>query len=270
MSAPLADDALAPLAQASPLLALFDIDGTLAPLAPRPELAEVPDATRRALADLAARPGVRVGLVTGRAAHDGARMVPAAGLWVIGNHGVETWDADGTRRVAEALVAAAAAVAREAAALASPVAAVPGALLEDKRWGLSVHTRLAPDDAVPALADAVRDVAAREGLRVHDGKRILELRPDAELDKGTAVLALAARLGALAPAGAVLFAGDDRTDEDAFRRLRAAGARAVTIRVGEADVPTEADWHVASPVEVAALIGRLVELRGPVAERAER
>jgi trehalose 6-phosphate phosphatase len=261
---PLADDALATLAQASPLLALFDIDGTLAPLAPRPELAVVPGATRRALADLAARPGVRVGLVTGRAAHDGARMVPVPGLWIIGNHGVETWDPDGARHVDQHALDAQPALARAAQTLASPVAAVPGAMLEDKRWGISIHTRLAEPAAVPALEAEVRRVAEREGLRAVEGKKIVELRIPAELDKGTAILALAARLGVLEDggAGAVLFAGDDRTDEDAFRRLRAAGVRSVTVRVGEPDAPTDADWHVAAPADVAALVERLVALRG--------
>jgi trehalose 6-phosphate phosphatase len=261
---PLADDAVAVLARASPLLALFDIDGTLAPLAARPELAVVPDATLRALGELAALPGVRVGLVTGRAAHDGARMVPVPGLWVVGNHGVETWDPDGTRHVDRHALDAEAALSRAACALAAPVAAVPGALLEDKRWGLSVHTRLAEPAAVPALEAHVRAVAEREGLLAVPGKKIVELRIPAELDKGTAILALAARLGvpAAGGAGAVLFAGDDRTDEDAFRRLRAAGVRAVTVRVGEPDAPTDADWHVAAPADIAALVQRLVALRG--------
>jgi trehalose 6-phosphate phosphatase len=257
------EQALAPLATAAPLVALFDIDGTLAPIAPRPELAAVPERTRRALAALTARPGVHVGAVTGRAVADGARMLQLPGLWIVGNHGVESCDPDGARHLDPAAVAAAEPLARAAAALAGPVAAVPGALLEDKRWGLTVHTRLAPPDAVPALEATVRAVAAREGLRVGEGKQVLELRIPADVDKGTAAVALARRLGVAPGSGAVLFVGDDVTDEDGFRRLRASGLPAVTVRVAANPVATDAEWQLGSTDAVAALLERLAALRAP-------
>ena len=258
-AAPLVDDALAPLASASPLLLLFDIDGTLAPIAPRPQDAAVPEPARRALARLAALPGVRVGLVTGRSADDGARMVRVPGLWVIGNHGVETVDPDGTRHIDPAALEYAEPLARAADALAPLVAATPGTLLEDKRWSLSLHYRLAPA-AESRLRQAAEHVASREGLRLGEGRAVLELRIPAEVDKGTAVVTLARRLGAGAPGSAVLFAGDDRTDEDAFRRL-AALPGAVTVRVGAPDVATHARRRVDAPADVHALLETLLALR---------
>ncbi len=257
----LTDAAIDGLADAAPLLALFDIDGTLAPLAPRPQDAAVPDPVRRALARLASAPDVHVGVVTGRAAADGARMVGLPGLWVVGNHGVETCDPDGARHVAPAMQPFVQPLARAADALLGAVAATPGAILEDKRWSLTVHWRQADPARVPALADAVRAVAEREGLRVGEGKMVFELKGTAEVDKGTASVALAEQLGALRSRGAVLYVGDDRTDEDAFRRLRAATDRAVTIRVGSADQPTHAEWRVDAPADVHALLERLVERR---------
>ena len=259
LAAPLADDVLAPLASASPLLLLFDIDGTLAPIAARPQDAAVPEAARRALARLAALPGVRVGLVTGRSADDGARLVNVPGLWVIGNHGVETVDPDGTRHVDPAALAFAEPLARAADALAPLVAATPGTLLEDKRWSLSLHYRLAPT-AEQRLRTAAEHVAGREGLQLGEGSAVLELRIPAEVDKGTAVVALARRLGAAGPGSAVLFAGDDRTDEDAFRRL-APLPGAVTIRVGAPEAATHARWRVNAPADVHALLERLLALR---------
>jgi trehalose 6-phosphate phosphatase len=259
-AAPLGDAALAPLASARPLLLLFDVDGTLAPIAPRPQDAAVPDAARRALARLAALPDVSVALVTGRSADDGARLVGVPGLWVIGNHGAETVDPDGTRHTDPAARAHAPSLARAADALAPLVAAVPGALLEDKRFSLSVHYRLAPD-AEPALREAATHVAVEQGLRLAEGKAVLELRIPAEVDKGTAAVALARRLGGTGDGAAVLFAGDDRTDEDAFRRLAGAFPRPVTIRVGAAEVETHAAWRVEAPADVHALLDRLVALR---------
>jgi trehalose 6-phosphate phosphatase len=259
LAAPLAGDALEPLASASPLLLLFDIDGTLAPIASRPQDAVVPDAARRSLSRLAALPGVRVGLVTGRSADDGARLVSVPGLWVIGNHGVETVDPDGTRHVDPAALAFAEPLARAADALAPLVAATPGTMLEDKRWSLSLHYRLAPA-AEPRLRRAAEHVAKTEGLRLGEGSAVLEVRIPAEVDKGTAVVTLARRMGAAAPGSAVLFAGDDRTDEDAFRRL-AQLPGAVTVRVGAPEVATHARWRVDAPADVHALLESLLTLR---------
>lgn len=264
----LTDAAIDRLGDAAPLLALFDIDGTLAPLAPRPEDAAVPESVRHALTRLVAAPDVCVGVVTGRAAADGARMVRVPGLWVVGNHGVETCDPDGTQHLAPAMRQFGEPLARAAEALTEPVAATPGAILENKRWSLTVHWRQADPAAVPTLSAAVHAVAQREGLRVGEGKMVFELKGAADVDKGTASVALAERLGALRPRGGVLYVGDDRTDEDAFRRLRAAADRAVTIRVGSADQPTHAEWRVDAPADVHALLERLVDLRaGPVASR---
>ena len=255
----LTDDVLAALAGATPLLLLFDIDGTLAPIAPRPQDAAVPEPARAALARLAALPDVRVGLVTGRSADDGARLVDVPGLWVIGNHGVETVDPDGTRYIDPAAVAFAEPLARAADALAPLVAATPGTLLEDKRWSISLHYRLAPA-AEPRLRSAAEHVVGREGLRLGEGRAVLEVRIPAEVDKGTAVVSLARRLGAGVPGSAVLFAGDDRTDEDAFRRL-GVFSNVVTVRVGSPEVATHARWRVDAPADVHALLQTLLASR---------
>ncbi len=73
----------------SPRIIMLDVDGTLAPIAPRPQDALVPPATRRAIAALAARPDVHVAIVSGRGAADARRLVSVGNIWVIGNHGLE-------------------------------------------------------------------------------------------------------------------------------------------------------------------------------------
>ena len=84
-------DLLIPAARLAgrPLLLLLDVDGTLAPIAPHPTLAHVPDNTRRLIAALAATPGVTVVLVSGRAAPDAKRLVGVERVWTVGNHGAE-------------------------------------------------------------------------------------------------------------------------------------------------------------------------------------
>lgn len=252
--------ALDRLTSPASLLALFDIDGTLAPIAPRPEDAAVPPGTREALVRLTTRPGVQLGFVTGRAPDDGARLADVPGAWVIGNHGVETVEPGGARHLDPAALPFAEPLARAAERLRTVARSVPGARLEDKGWSLSLHYRLAARDAVPLLEAAARAAAEAEGLRLGAGKEVLELKIPAEIDKGTAILALAARLG-VDREGALLFVGDDATDEDAFRRLRALPG-ALTVRVGPPEAPTHAAHRVDDPAAVRALVERLVTLRG--------
>jgi trehalose 6-phosphate phosphatase len=216
-----------------PLLVMLDVDGTLAPIAPTPDAAAVPDDTKRIVAALARCRGVHVALVSGRGAADARRLVGVGHVWVIGNHGIELVSPSGDPVVDERVEPFRERIAGAASRLRSGVAAVPGVLLEDKQLTLAVHYRLADRAVLPRLERVVREVASEYGLRVAGGKEVFELRPPVEIDKGTAVLALAERLGGGQPGSALLFAGDDRTDEDAFRALRERIPRAVTIRVGE-------------------------------------
>ena len=73
----------------SPLLLLLDVDGTLAPIAERPEYAVVPPATQRVLVELVALPDTHVAIVSGRSARDARRLVNVKDVWVLGNHGIE-------------------------------------------------------------------------------------------------------------------------------------------------------------------------------------
>jgi trehalose-phosphatase len=240
----------------TPRVIMLDVDGTLAPIAPRPELAAVPAETRAAIAALVATPGVTVCLVSGRAAADARRIVGVDGVWVIGNHGAEVMRPDGAIEVDPAVAPFAGAVARTAAALAPIVAGVDGAILENKRWTLSVHYRGVAPGLVPVLEQAVGNIAAREGLTVRDGKKVIEVRPPVSVDKGTAVVALARRLGALAPGASLLFAGDDVTDEDAFRALRAEAPAAITIQVApNGSASSHAEYRVDDPAAMRARLG---------------
>ena len=241
-----------------PLLLLFDLDGTIAPIAPRPAMVEVPPGTRLILERLAAMEGVTVALVSGRAAEDAQRIVAVPGAWVIGNHGYEVMTPTGEISVQPHAAEFEKPMADAARQLAS-VNMIPGALLENKRWTLSVHYRNVAK-GVEALKSRARAVAAEQGLRVTEGKKVIELRPPVDIDKGTATLEFARQLDALTH-GSVLYAGDDRTDEDAFRALTPTG-RAVTIHVGtDYAATTSAELVVSSPMELTELLGWLLTRR---------
>lgn len=252
----------------SPLVVALDIDGTLAPLAATPGAAEIPVETRALLTALGQRRNVHVAFVTGRAAPDGRRLADVPNSWVIGNHGMELIDPSGAIRVNLEVEPYSQRVARALAALRVELGDVPGVLLEDKLWTLSVHYRLVDRDALPELTRVVAKIADAQRLRLTRGKEVYEMRPHVDVNKGTATLALAKTLGFVngaAPVGSLFYAGDDLTDEDAFRLLRERAADAVTVHVGapvtEGGSATAAELLVADPAEMARLLEWLVSIR---------
>jgi trehalose-phosphatase len=252
----------------TPLSILLDIDGTLAPIAPRPDQAKVPADTCKALERLIEIPDAHVAIVTGRSVDDGRRIVPLEGLGVIGNHGFEVLGEHG-EVISEPAAASYLESVRKAAKELSPLEKeVQGVVLEDKQWTISVHYRLAARPAIDGIADKVHSTARALGLKVTRGKEVLELRPPLDVNKGTAAVLWVSRLG-MSSSASVLYIGDDRTDEDAFRELRVAFPRSVTIRVGEPDhgETTAAEFRVETPVEVKDFLVALADYRR-VASRA--
>jgi trehalose 6-phosphate phosphatase len=234
-----ASDLLAPLAAAPGRSALvLDVDGTLAPIVARPELAAVPTATRAELVRLAER-YLLVACVSGRAGEDARRLVGVEGVELVGNHGLE-------------LDPRAHDLAEEIAAFRETV----GLPVEDKTLSLTYHYREAEDEA--AARAALEEVARRAqeaGFDARWGRKVLEIRPAVEAHKGTAVRALVGRSGA----GLGLYAGDDTTDLDAFAGLRSLGLEhAVCIAVssdeGPAALREAADLVVAGPEELVGLL----------------
>jgi trehalose 6-phosphate phosphatase len=239
----MADDALLdPLAEAPELSALIlDLDGTLAPIVARPELAEIPEETRAELRRLAGR-YLLVACLSGRAGSDARRLVGVPGIEVVGNHGLE---------LAPDAPSHAAHIAAFSAEVALPV--------EDKGLSLSYHYREAEDQAAArAELEGVAERAAAAGLVPRWGRKVLEIRPPVDADKGTAVRTLLARSGARRG----LYAGDDATDLDGFAGLRAAGLEhAVCVAVDSLEAPPglreAADLVVLGAAGMAELLRRL-------------
>ena len=261
------NEGLARRLSGSPLLIALDIDGTLAPIASTPAGAAVPATTLQTLGRLTGLRGVQLAFVTGRSAPDGRRMVDLPRTRVIGNHGIEWIELDGTLRVNEAAREAAPRIAQAAEMLSERLRKINGALVEDKRWTLSVHFRLTAPADRPRIEQELDDVARRLDLRVTHGKQVYELRPRLAITKGTAIVELAEKLGIDKGSGSLFYAGDDRTDEDAFRALRELDADAVTVHVGgepPGGAVTAAEFIVPDPPGLRELLDWLVvERDGP-------
>jgi len=253
-------DAVRDRLSARPLVLLLDVDGTLSPIAPSPESATVPAPTREVVRRLATAPDVHVALISGRAARDAQRMVGVDGIWAIGNHGFETITPDGDLLSRPELEPWRERIAEAASVVAKVLEGRDGVLLEDKRWTLSIHFRTAGQDEGERLRPEMERIARDLGLRLTEGKMVFELRPPVKVDKGTASVALADRLLA-GSAGNALYAGDDRTDEDAFEALRAARAAAVTVRIAprndEAPIGTAAEFVLPDVDAMRAFLERI-------------
>lgn len=244
--------ALSTLARTPHLLVALDFDGTLAPLVPHAEDARALPSSAAALRALAGLPRTTTALLSGRAL-DSLRAVadPPAATLLVGSHGAETWlgpDAEPLTLTGEQQDL----LSRAVAAVERVVAAHEGTQIEFKPAGVVLHTRTASDDVADAAVAAARaELALIDDLRVTDGKRVLEISVLAA-DKGQGLAVLREASGATA----VLFAGDDVTDEHALRTLT---GEDVGIRVGEGT--TSARFTVATLEEFADVLQELERMR---------
>jgi trehalose 6-phosphate phosphatase len=217
---------------------LLDIDGTLAPIVRHAADAHVPEATRTLLIEISRRYRL-VGCVSGRRATVARQIVAIGSIAYIGNHGGELLRPGATRAELDPDVTAWSERVREFAARAY-TAEVQRARVrsEDKQAIAAFHWRGAPDEqGAAALVHRIAELAEDEGFAVHWGRMVLEVRPPVALDKGLGVSALLQsvvdREGG-APIKSALYVGDDSTDIDAFRALRAlvdAGTLQLAVRV---------------------------------------
>lgn len=258
---------IARISESNPVI-LLDYDGTLTPIVAHPQLAVLGERTRRELECLAAL--CPVGIISGRDLDDVRSMVKIDGIWFAGSHGFDLLSPEGRsiqigdKGDLDELLSLA------ARTLDKQIQQVPGAWVEHKRFAVAVHFRQTPDTYFHKLKTTVRDVASRQpGLRMSGGKKIFELRPDIDWDKGRAVKWVldsiranddAERKGQISP----VYIGDDETDEDALVAVRDAG---IGIVVGRANRETAARYRLSNPHEVTDFLARLAVRLGGVGQK---
>ncbi len=232
---------------------LTDVDGTLAPIAERAEEAAVPAAAREALAALVGRFGL-VGCVSGRQALEAKRLVGIDGIAYAGNHGLELLLPGDEEPRADPSLAGREDEANEFLdGLDGERLGAAGLRREDKGPIQALHWRGAGDEAAArSRAHEIAIEAGKAGLEPRWGRMVLELRPVGGGGKDGAVASLLAGEGV----DRAVYAGDDRTDLDAFRRLRELReggelSAAVCIGIGSLEAPAElaeeADLTVGGP-----------------------
>lgn len=234
--------ALRPLAEGAPLLA-FDFDGTLAPIVADRDAASMRTRTRGLLSALCAR--FPCAVISGRSLEDLGARVDGLGLrHLVGGHGLEP---------CEDLSAFEALAAEAAGHLGALLAGAEGIDLERKPGTLSVHYRHAPNrrEALERIETVVASIPV--AMRTIPGRLVVNLVPVGSPHKGDALKALMRKEGARV----ALYAGDDETDEDAFRLGHLEGV--VGVRIGRS-ATSSATHYLRNQEELDLLLERLLEL----------
>lgn len=240
-------EALSCAASRPTLVVATDFDGVLAPIVLDPMSSRPVEGTIEDLRRLAGRPGVYVALVSGR---DLATLSQLTGvrldgpIRLVGSHGAETSTGRDWGGLTPSQTAVLTRLTRQVRALRP---SAPDIRIEHKPSAVVVHTRGLDETAKAAVTKEAKTLGRQPGVHLKTGKDVIELTV-VRADKGTAVMHLAAEVGA----DAVVYLGDDATDEDVFERM---GPHDVGVKVGPGQ--TAARWRVDGPADVAEVLRRL-------------
>jgi len=240
----------------------LDYDGTLTPIVDRPELAALSDEMRLLLNELGGQ--CATAIVSGRALQELEELVRVDNLFYAGSHGFDVVGPRGSGIQYEVGQEFVPAIASAHAQLCVQLDSVPGVIVETKRYSLSVHYRLVEERLVPAIDQVLDRVLERHpSLYKTHGKKVFEVRPKIDWNKGKAVEWILRTLGSSTPV-LPFYLGDDTTDEDAFRAIAGTG---IGILVAKDPRPTAAIYGLENPEEVGLFLERIVALLSKVRGR---
>jgi len=240
-------------------IAVFvDYDGTLTPIVDDPTKANLDEAMRATVSELARK--VTVAIVSGRDLKDLRKRVGLDFVFMAGSHGFEVSGPEGWRETLEKGTEYLPDLSDAEGALKERLKVIEGAAVERKRFSIAVHYRRVRDEDVGRVKDSVDQVLAQQPcLHKGEGKRVFRLQPRIDWDKGKALGWILDQLdlnhGDVVP----MYIGDDVTDEDAFRAL---SGRGIAIVVRDGDRRTAADYALESPADVCRFLQMLITL-GP-------
>lgn len=233
----------------------FDYDGTLTPIVERPELAVMSEDMRDTLKKVAAK--FRTAIVSGRFRDVVEDFVKIDGIFYAGSHGFDIKgpqfsliqpEAEKTTPLIEKIT-------KE---LHKKLDSIEGLLIEEKKFSVAVHYRLVDEER---YLDGIREyvekiVRDNPQLRLMYGKKVFEILPAIDWNKGKAIIWIMQALGLSWDEYSVIYIGDDTTDEDAFRAIRTRGAG---ILVSKENKPSSADFRVSSVQDIKKLLTMILE-----------
>jgi len=234
----------------------LDYDGTLTPIVDDPAEATLPEPTKKTMKRLAAQ--YSVAIISGRDLADVKSMVGIKDIAYAGSHGFDISSPGDQHRYQDRGIDFLPALDRAEEEVAKVVGDIPGARVERKRFAIAVHYRQVDNARIDELEKRFDRVLSRfPDLKKTGGKKIFELRPDVDWDKGRALLSLLDALYADGDRVLPVYIGDDETDEDAFRAI---SGRGIAIVVGTEKRPTSAHYALRDPDAVAHFLHDLATL----------
>lgn len=236
----------------------LDYDGTLTPIVEKPDMAFMADDTREVVRWLAEH--CTTAVVSGRSRSkvydfiriDGLFYAGSHGFDIAGPHGSEIQHAEGERFLPE--------IDKAYRELSKRVQGIDGALVEHTGFSLSVHYRLVREEQVTEVERIVDEtLKGCPALRKSLGKKVFEIRPAIDWDKGMAVKWILRALDLDKPGVVSVYVGDDMTDEDAFKVVRKEG---IAILVTESARPSAAHYKLKDTLEVKRFLEMLIKIVG--------
>jgi trehalose-phosphatase len=260
------EDIQARIQQAENLFLFLDYDGTLTPIASRPELALCPSEIKCHLERLRDLPGVYLAIISGRSLEDVREKVGVSGITYVGNHGLEIENPVGRHKKILS-PARKRELKRMTRDLQNSSKEIPGILFEEKGPILSVHYRNVPRKFFAQVRLAIGEKLQQwsDHWKMTSGKMVLEIRPRVDFHKGGAVEEILRTFPS--PGLLPIYLGDDQTDEDAFRVLKCQG---ISVFIGPGSLPSEAEFFLQNPDEVQEFLSRCRKVRGRIAHEPRK
>ena len=246
-------DAFCHTATGKQLVIFLDYDGTLTPIVERPEDAHLSDSMKAALRTLAR--AHKVAIVSGRGLDDVRQRVGLDELYYAGSHGFEIVEPGGPHHSYGPAQTYLSDLDAAEQSLHKRLADVTGAQIERKHYAIAIHFRRARDRDADTIETIVHDVRqSHHRLRLTGGKKIFELRPDLDWNKGTALSWLLEIMGLQRETVLPIYIGDDVTDEDAFAVLNPGGVGVLVLDATQPDQATQATYQLADTEAVRAFL----------------
>ena len=237
----------------------IDYDGTLTPIVKYPDKAVIPEDMRNILRDLSTKRGYSIGIISGRALKDIKRMVGLERIIYVGNHGLEI---EGSKIKFESQISSQlfSIIRNLKEELTNKLSKIKGIFVEDKDVTLSVHYRLATRSsyllAKKIIEEVIQPFLVRNKIKVSYGKKVIEIKPPVQWNKGRVVAWLLARQTFILGDHPIMpiYLGDDVTDEDAFGMLKNKG---LTIYVGKPK-KSQAKYYLKDTREVFEFLKKIL------------
>ncbi|KAE7999371.1 hypothetical protein FH972_003810 [Carpinus fangiana] len=275
-------DQITSLAHGKKMVVFLDYDGTLSPIVDDPDQAFMTDAMRSVVREVGRR--FPTAIVSGRSRDKVFEFVKLNNLYYAGSHGMDISTPLGslkyenhkhqTRaidekgndvvnfRPAQEFLPQ---IQELKKVLQEITINVEGAVVEDNKFCISVHFRHVNEEVVGILKEMVETtMESYEGFRISEGKKVMEIRPTIDWDKGRALQYLLDNLGFDNSSDALpIYIGDDKTDEDAFKMIKRIG-RGFSVVVSSTPKETKASYSLRDPAEVMSFLIRLGKWKGSI------